>query len=116
MTLYQYLKETEEGTEVAIWDIDYDIESYFYNDEDPEDRWQTAMLELAKKLDVIEIHKNSVEVNLSELIEKNIENLKEADLFKRCTIDAIMNDIMAILSGYVDEEWLEKFVDTLEID
>lgn len=113
MTLYQYLKETEEGTEVAIWDIDYDIESYFYNDEDPEDRWQTAMLELAKKLDVIEIHKNSVEVNLSELIEKNIENLKEADLFIRCTTNSIMDDMQNILSGYISEEWFKKFVDVL---
>ena len=37
MTLYEYLKSTKEGTEVTIWDNDYDIESYFYNDEDTED-------------------------------------------------------------------------------
>lgn len=114
MTLYEYLKTRNDGEEVTVFDIDYDIESYFYNDEDPEDRWQTAMLELTKKLDVIKIHKNGVEVNLSEVIERNIEKLSEAGLFIICDVDAIMDDIMAILSGYVSEKWLEKFADTLE--
>lgn len=114
MTLYEYLKSTEEETEVTVWDEVYDMESYFYNDEDLEDKWQTAMLNLAKKLEVVEVHKNGVEINLSELIQRNIDKLKEESLFRKCTVNAIMNDITAILSGYVSEEWMEKFVNTLD--
>ena len=114
MTLYEYLKLTEEGTEVTVWDTDYDIESYFYNDEDDEDKWQTAMLNLAKKLKVTEVNKRGVEVNLSKLIERNIDRLKEIDLFYICTTDWIMYSIESILSGNVSEEWLEKFVNTLD--
>ena len=114
MTLYEYLKSTEEGTEVTVWDEVYDMESYFYNDEDLKDKWQTAMLNLAKKLEVVKVHNKGVEVNLSEVIELNIENLKETNLFKICTVDAIMDNIMIILSGYVSEEWMEKFVETLD--
>lgn len=118
MTLYEYIKSTEEGTEVTVWDEVYDMESYFYNDEDPEDKWQTAMLNLAKKLDVVGIHKgihkHGVEVNLLELIQRNINRLKETDLFRKCTVNSIMNDMENILSGYVSEEWMEEFVNTLE--
>ena len=112
MTLYQYLKETEEGTEVAIWDIDYDIESYFYNDE-PDDDWQTSMLELTKLLEVTEIKECGVVVNLSEVIKNKLNELKEANLFVRCTTNSIMDDMENILSGYVSEEWFKKFVDVL---
>lgn len=115
MTLYEYIKQTEEGTEVTVWDKEYDMESYFYNDEDPEDKWEIAKLNLAKKLEVTDMPKEyGVEVNLSEVIERNIERLKASELFIRTTVNAIMNDMMAILSGYVSEEWMERFVNTLE--
>ena len=113
MKLYDYLKTLEEGTELTVWDTDYDIESYFYNDE-PDDDWQTSMLELAKLLDVIEVKKRGVVVNISEVIEKKLNELKEADLFRRCTVDSIMNDMENILSGYVSEEWFKEFVDVLK--
>lgn len=112
MKLYDYLKTLEEGTELTVWDTDYDIESYFYNDE-PDDDWQTSMLELAKLLDVIEVKKRGVIVNLSEVIEKKLNELKEANLFRRCTVDSIMNDMENILSGYVSERWLKDFIDVL---
>lgn len=114
MKLYDYLKTLEEGTELTVWDTDYDIESYFYNDEPEEDDdWQTSMLELAKLLDVTEIKKRGVIVNLSEVIEKKTNELKEADLFRKCTTDSIMNSMEGILAGYVSEEWFKKFVDVL---
>lgn len=112
MKLYDYLTMLEEGTELTVWDVDYDIESYFYNDS-PYDDWQTSMLELAKLLDVTEVKERGVIVNLSEVIEKKIKELKETDLFVKCNIDSIMNDIDNILSGYVSEEWFKKFVDVL---
>ena len=113
MKLYDYLKTLEEGTELTVWDTDYDIESYFYNDE-PDDDWQTSMLELAKLLDVIEVKKRGVVVNISEVIEKKLNELKEANLFRRCTVDLIMNDIENILAGHVSDEWFKKFVDVLK--
>ena len=116
MKLYDYLVTLEEGTELTVWDENYDIESYFYNDEpeDEDDDWQTSMLDLAKLLDVTETKKCGVIVNLSEVIEKKLDELKEANLFRRCTTDSIMNDMENILSGYVSEEWFKKFVDVLK--
>ena len=113
MKLYDYLKTLEEGTELTVWDTDYDIESYFYNDE-PDDDWQTSMLKLAKLLDVTEIKERGAVVDISGIIEKKINELKEADLFGRCTVDSIMNDMENILAGYVNEGWFKKFVDVLK--
>ena len=116
MKLYDYLIIFEEGTELTVWDKDYDMESYFYNDEpdDEDDNWQTSMLELAKMLDVTKVKERGVIINLSEVIEKKLDELKEANLFRRCTTDSIMNDMENILSGYVSEEWFKKFVDVLK--
>ena len=113
MKLYDYLKTLEEGKELTVWDVDYDIESYFYNDA-PDDDWQTSMLELAKLLEVTEVKERGVIVNLSEVIENKINELKEANLFLKCNIDSIMNDMQNILSGYVSEEWFKEFVDVLK--
>ena len=112
MKLYDYLVTLEEGTELTVWDKEYDIESYFYNDE-ADDDWQTSMLELTKLLDVTEIKERGVIINLSEVIEKKLNELKEADLFIKCNIDSIMNDMQNILSGYVSEEWFKEFVEIL---
>lgn len=115
MTLYDYLILTVDGTELTVWDKDYDIETYFYNDSpDEDDRWQTSMLELAELLTVIKIRERGLEVNLSDVINNKIDKLKEANLFIHCNIDSIMNDIENILSGNVSEEWLEKFVNVLK--
>ena len=113
MKLYDYLVTLEEGTELTVWDTEYDIESYFYNDE-ADDDWQTSMLELAKLLDVTEVKEYGVVVNLSDVIEKKLDELKEADLFRRCTTNRIMGSMEGILAGGVSEEWLKKFVDVLK--
>ena len=112
MKLYDYLTTLEEGTELTVWDKEYDMESYFYNDE-ADDDWQTSMLELAKLLDVTEIKERGVIINLSEVIENKLNELKEANLFKRCTVDSIMDSMEGILSGYVSEEWFKEFVNVL---
>lgn len=115
MKLYDYLVVLEEGTELTVWDEEYDMESYFYNDEpDENDDWQTSMLELAKLLNVTEVKEYGVVVNLSDVIEKKLDELKEADLFRRCTTDSIMDNIEGILSGYVSEEWMKEFVNVLK--
>lgn len=115
MTLYDYLKACKDGEEVTVWDRDYDIESYFYNETNTEDLdlWNESMIELSKLLNVEKVQNNGVIVNLAEVIEYKLEDLEEANLFVECDIDLIMDDIMAILSGNVSEEWMEDFVEVL---
>ena len=113
MKLYEYIDLMEEGQELTVWDKDYDMETYFYSDKDEEDGWQNSMLKLSKLLTITEIRTNGVVVNLSDVIDEKIDKLKETDLFIRCDIDAIMDDIQNILAGYVSEKWMEKFVGIL---
>ena len=111
MTLYEYLEQTTDW-EVTVWDKDYDIETYFYKT-NGKDKWDKAMNDLAKLLTISRFSKEGLVVNLAEVIEKKIPQLKEADLFIVCKIDPIMDDINNILAGYVSESWLEKFVEVL---
>ena len=114
MTLYDYIKQTEDW-ENTVFDKDYDIEVYFYkNDDDDLDSWDKSMEKLSKLLTVDEISKYGVTVNLSELIESKLENLKKANLFIITDIDSIMDCIESVISGNVSEEWMEEFVKTLE--
>ena len=113
MTLYDYLKLMPEGEELTVWDKDYDIETYFYGGK-PDDKWDKAMSDLSKLLTIEEIRNNGVTVNLSEMIENKLENLDKADLFIRCDIDSIMDNIDNILAGNVSENWMEQFVAALK--
>ena len=113
MTLYDYIKQSEDW-ETTVWDKDYDIEVYFYKNEDDKlDRWDKSMENLSKLLTVDDISKHGVTVNLAEVIESKLENLKEAELFKITNIDAIMDCIESVISGYVSEIWMEDFVNAL---
>lgn len=110
MTLLEYMN-AHEGEEIAVHDVDYDMESYFYGGE-PEDGWDRAMQKLAACLDVKEIESDdAVTVNLSELIENNLEKIKH--LFIISTVDAIMVSMPAILSGNVSEKWMVDFADAI---
>ena len=113
MTLYEYLKSREDGAEITVYDKDYDMESYFYNDV-PDDEWSLAMEDLSKLLTVTKIIKDSVEVNFSELIESKMDNIKKADLFEECDIDEIMECLDYIIAGNVSEKWMCKFVEALK--
>ena len=113
MTLYDYIKQTKDW-ETTVFDKDYDIEVYFYKNEDGElDRWDKSMEKLSKLLIIDNISKNGVTVNLAEVIENKLENLKKVDLFKVVDIDLIMYDIEAIISGNVSDIWMEDFVNAL---
>ena len=113
MTLYDYLNLMPEGEELTVWDKDYDMETYFYGGK-PDDKWDKAMSDLSKLLTIEEIRNNGVTVNLSEMIENKLENLDKADLFIRCDIDSIMDNIDNILAGNVSENWMEQFVAALK--
>ena len=114
MMLYEYIRNLAKYEEVSVCDNVYDMIAYFYNDPQT-DEWQRAIMKLAKKLTVKEVvHTTKVIVNLSEVVEKNIDNLKKADLFTRCNIDAIMYDMSNILSGYVSERWMNDFVKAIK--
>lgn len=113
MTLHDYISLMSEGEELTVWDKDYDMETYFYNDK-PCDRWDKSISVLSKLLEVKEIRSNGVIVNLSEIIENKLDNLDKAELFVKCNIDSIMYSMGEILSGNVSENWMEKFVAALK--
>jgi len=111
MKLSSIIKKSPKGDEITVWDDTYDIEVYFYNQEN--DAWDRAMMDLASKLNVVDMHNGGVTVDLYELIERNIPALEASGLFKICDTDVIMDDIESILAGYVSEDWLCEFVDCL---
>ena len=114
MKLYDYIKSREDGAEITAYDKTYDMEAYFYNDV-PDDEWSLAMEDLAKLVIVTNIDvDNIVEVDFSGLIERKLNNIKKTDLFIKDEVDAIMGYLHEVLSGYVSEKWLRKFVEALK--
>lgn len=113
MTLYEYLKSREDGAEITVYDKDYDMETYFYNDV-PDDDWNKAIEDLSKLLTVTKIINDSVEVNFSELIESKMDNIKKVELFDECDIDEIIEYFNYIIAGNVSEKWMCKFVEALK--
>ena len=114
MTLYEYLKNTKDW-EITVWDKDYDMETYFYkaDSEFKMNAWDKANYEFAKLLTITEFSKDGLTVNMADVIESKLPELKKADIFIRCNLDAIMDDINNILAGCVSEEWLTEFVNVL---
>lgn len=114
MKLYDYIKSREDGAEITAYDKTYDMEAYFYNDV-PDDEWSLAMEDLAKLVIVTNIDvDNIVEVDFFGLIERKLNNIKKTDLFIKDEVDAIMGCLHEVLSGYVSEKWLRKFVEALK--
>lgn len=116
MTLYDYIKKHPNIDELTVWDKDYDLEVYFYSDIlNPSDSWDKSMAKFAKKLTVVTENRNrcGVVVNMSEVINRNINKPIMVQLLNRVNIDAIMYDMPSIMAGYVGEKWLETFVSNL---
>ena len=114
MTLYDYIS-IRQGNEFTVWDKDYDIETYFYKDIiRPTNDWDRAMAKIAHKIEVVDNDYLNVTTNLSEVIENNVKgNPMFSELFIENTTEAIMDDIEAIFSGYVSEQWLTDFANSL---
>ena len=116
MKLYDYIVLVSDGVEVTMFDKEYDMEVYFYGGKNANDKWDKLLKDLSKKLTVKRIGINGeVTVNLSDVIEKNLDNLTKADLFVDNDLDSIMVDMENILAGNVSENWMEKFVECLEL-
>jgi hypothetical protein len=124
MTLYDYIESNQPQCEFTVYDKDYDIETYFYEDIlTPESDWDKSMAAIAKKLEVTHYYstvneddtKNHfVTVNLSDVIAKNVaENPVFKELFYVNGVDEIMDGIEAIFAGNVSERWLMDFADSL---
>ena len=103
MKLYEYLNLMPEGEELTVWDIDYDMEVYFYGGK-PADTWSKAGEKENPK--VAEILYNSVSKetldkyrNLSIPTSKEKSELKKS--FKSNVTDVI-NEIISYIksSGY----------------
>ena len=117
MTLYNFINKYSYGIdELTVWDVDYDIAIYFDTSIlEPNDSWDRSMAILAKKLTVKEVRmdRGGVVVNLSQLIERNLNKPVMTQLFNRVNIEAIMYDMTNIMAGYVGEKWMETFVNSL---
>lgn len=112
MKLIDIINKMEDGDELAVFDVDYDIEVYFYNDDSPNE-FGKAMNKISSILNVSKIIKRGVITDLSLLIRKHLSELSKAELFKRNDIDSIMDCIESVFSGNVSEEWMNEFVDIL---
>ena len=109
MTLKEYLLQMPEGEEVTVWDNTYDMETYFYNQTGS--AWDDAMMDLADKLNVVDVHNDGVVVDLYELIERNLSNI--SGLFYDPDVEIIMDDMESILAGNISEDWFDTFVHCL---
>lgn len=112
MKLYEYLNLMPEGEDLTVWDKDYDMETYFYGGK-PDDKWDKVIFDLSKLLTITEIRTGGVIVNLSKVIENNIDKLERTDLFTDYDIDIIMAEMERDIAGNVSESWMEQFVAAL---
>lgn len=124
MTLYDYLKMSE--NDYDTYDTEYCAEvtvCYIDEEEDDYDKFCNGII---KKVDVVEINGNTLTVNWSELIERNMDKFKRftKKYWNRQYEDDIdefvyqwINEIHMYMAGYVGESFysiLNKFVDSLE--
>lgn len=119
MTLYEYISiyhfnDAKFIDEVTVFDRDYDVEVYFYRPSPNDDLFEKAKTLISKKLDVVGFCGRGVVVNLSDVIERNLDNGVFEELFIHNDVDSIMDDIENIFSGYVSDQWLMDFANSLD--
>lgn len=114
MTLYEYTIQLDDD-ELTVADDVYDEWFYLYPDFD-NSVWDEYIAEICKELTVRKIDNNVVFVNLSEVIEKHLEQIAKANLFHWNDVDMIMMGIGKVFAGYVGENWLKKFMEALVND
>lgn len=125
MKLYEYLEINK--CDVDTYDTEYDAEvtvCHIYEENDEYDKFCNGII---KKVSVVEINKNSLTVDWSELIKRNIDKFKEFTAehwYSNCQyeddIDEFIyqwiNEIHQYMVGNVSEDFysvLNEFVDGL---
>ena len=119
MTIYEMAKQNDWlGEEIICFDTDYDIEFYMYPEEkcDSDDPFDIGLDWLCKHLEVAEVIEDRFmcTVKVTKMIEDHIAALKKSDLFYISNVEDIVCSFPSIVAGYVDEEWMEKFVSLLK--
>lgn len=121
LTLKDYLNSVEKGVEVTVTDTIYDMETYFYADEEqsPLAQW------LIDRTQVVSIEDDLIKCDFSRVVEKNIEgfekvyeNVLDREINVK-DVDEIIEDFVGelihpILSGNISEKGEQKIVDTLK--
>ena len=111
MKLSEYLVFCESGMEVPVWDIEYEMESYF--DADPvKDDFDKAMSLIAQCVDIVEIGEDAVTVNFWGAIEKSRQALIDGEFYPEgSSVEYLMHDVAPILAGNLSEkntlEWAQ---------
>ena len=125
-TLYDYINMAE--NDFDTYDVDYDAEvtvCHIYKEDDAYDKFCNGII---KKVNVVKINGDTLIVNWSELIKRNIDKFKKFTAehwYENCQyeydIDEFIyqwiNEIHAYMAGYVSEDFyitLNEFVDSLK--
>lgn len=124
MTLYEYIQMTE--CDYDTYDTKYDAGvtvCHIYEEDDDYDKFCNGII---KKINVVKINGDTLTVDWSELIERNIEKFKKftAKHWRYQYEDDIdefvyqwINEIHMYMAGYVSESFYSKlndFVESLE--
>lgn len=126
ITLYDYLVKAE--NDFDTYDTEYDTGvtvCHIYEENDEYDKFCNSII---KKVNVVKVNKNSLTVNWSELIKRNMGKFKKFTAehwYANCQyeddIDEFIyqwiNEIHQYMAGNVSEDFystLNKFVDSLE--
>lgn len=126
MTLYEYLKLSENDFDTYDTVYDAGVTVCYIADEDENDEYDKFCNGIIKKVEVVKINDDSPVVNWTELIERNMDKFKafareywiydyEDDIDE--FIYQWINEIHYYVAGYVDEDFyteLNKLVEILE--
>ena len=126
MTLFEYLQMTESDFDTYDTKYDTGVTVCHIYEEDEADEYDKFCNGIIKKVNVVEIHGDTLTVNWSELIERNIDKFKKFTKkhwryqYEDNTDEFVyqwINEIHAYMAGYVGESFyskLNKFVDSME--
>ena len=126
MTLYEFLEMSK--NDYDTYDTEYDacVTVCYIDVEDEEDEYDKFCNGIIKRVNVVEINKETLIVNWSELIKNNMDKFKAfTEKYWKYKyeddIDEFMyqwiNEIHLYMAGYVSEDFysiINKFVDSLE--
>lgn len=125
MTLFEYLQMAENDFDTCDTKYDTGVTVCHIYEEDETDEYNKFCNGIIKKVDVLKINGDTLTVNWSELIERNIDKFKEftKKYWHRQYEDDMdefvyqwINEIHMYIAGYVSESFyytLNKFVDSL---